>query len=256
MVNTSAALKSETGGRTGGPSLSVFLPCYNEEHNVKKTVTNALSVLERITDDYEVIIVDDGSRDRTGDVAEQLAKSNHHIRVVHHGRNLGYGSALQSGFRAATKPLVFYTDGDGQFDMNELGPLLPLIEKYDIVSCYRINRQDPLIRKFNAWCWTKLVNFVFGMHIRDVDCSFKLYKRVIFDNIQMCSTGALIDAEILARAIRKGYTVVQRGVHHYPRVAGEQTGAKISVILRAFKELFKLRKQIIADEKSEAGSKI
>jgi glycosyltransferase involved in cell wall biosynthesis len=231
------------------PSLSVFLPCYNEQDNVKSTVANALAVLEKLTDDYELIIVNDGSRDNTGKIADSLAAANPRIRVVHHPVNLGYGAALQSGFKAASKKLVFYTDGDGQFDMNELPPLMPLIDEYDIVSCYRINRQDPFMRKVNAFFWTILVNLVFDMHIRDVDCSFKLYKREIFDNIQMKSTGALIDAEVLARAFRKGYTVVQRGVHHYPRKAGVQTGAKLSVIIKAFKELFKLRRQIREDER-------
>lgn len=122
--------------------------------------------------------------------------------------------------------------------------LLGLIDKYDIVSCYRIDRKEGFIRKLNAFCWGKLVCFVFRMKIRDIDCAFKLFKRSIFDDIEMQSTSALIDAEILARSIKKGYTVVQRGVHHYPRVAGSSTGANISVIFRAFKELLRLRKEI------------
>ncbi|MCX5635996.1 MAG: glycosyltransferase family 2 protein, partial [Planctomycetota bacterium] len=129
-------------------------------------------------------------------------------------------------------------------DMSEMPPLLPLIKQYDIVSCYRLNRQDNMIRKINAWCWTKLVCFLFKMKIRDIDCAFKLYKREIFDSIKMTSTGALIDTEILARATRKGYTITQRGVHHYSRTAGTQTGAKVGVIIRAFRELFKLYNQI------------
>jgi glycosyltransferase involved in cell wall biosynthesis len=164
--------------------------------------------------------------------------------VVHHKHNLGYGAALQSGFKTATKELVFYTDGDGQFDINEMPPLLSLMEQYDIVSCYRLNRRDPIIRKINGWCWTRLVCLMFGLKIRDIDCAFKLYKREIFDKIEMSSTGALIDAEILARAVRKGYRITQKGVHHYPRTSGQQTGASIRVILRAFKELFKLQSRI------------
>jgi glycosyltransferase involved in cell wall biosynthesis len=155
-----------------------------------------------------------------------------------------YGAALQSGFKAATKDLVFYTDGDGQFDIHEMPQLLPLMNQYDIVSCYRLNRQDNIIRKINGWCWTKLVCLLFGMKIRDIDCAFKLYKREIFDNIKISSTGALIDAEILGRAIRKGYSITQKGIHHHPRIAGTQTGANIRVILRAFKELLKLYRNI------------
>jgi glycosyltransferase involved in cell wall biosynthesis len=225
-------------------AISVFFPCYNEQLNVSRTVENSLGVLKKLDADFEIIIVDDGSSDKTGQIAEEIANREKRVKLVRHRRNLGYGAALQSGFKAATKELVFYTDGDGQFDMNDMPPLLPLMEQYDIVSCYRLNRQDSLIRKINAWCWTKLVCLLFGLRLRDIDCAFKLYKREIFDHIEMSSTGALIDAEILARASRKGYRIVQKGVQHYPRTAGAQTGAKFRVIFRAFKELFELRRRI------------
>jgi len=225
-------------------SISVFFPCYNEQDNVTRIVEWALVVLEKLDADFEVIIVDDGSSDATGQIADEIASRNSKVKVVHHSTNLGYGAALQSGFKAATKELVFYTDGDGQFDIREMPPLLPLSEKFDIVSCYRLNRQDNLIRRINGWCWTKLVCLLLGIKIRDIDCAFKLYKSEIFDNIELSSAGALIDAEILARAARKGYTITQRGVHHYPRTAGTQTGANLKVILRAFKELFELRSRI------------
>ncbi len=225
-------------------TISVFFPCYNEQDNITRVVEQALTVMGKLNADFEVIIVNDGSSDGTGQIAEEIAGQKDRVKVVHHRTNLGYGAALQSGFKAATKKLVFYTDGDGQFDINEMPPLLRLMEQYDIVSCYRLNRQDNLMRKINGWCWTKLVCLLFGMKIRDIDCAFKLYKREIFDNIKLVSTGALIDAEILARAVRKGYRVTQQGIHHYPRTAGAQTGANLRVILRAFKELLKLRSQI------------
>jgi glycosyltransferase involved in cell wall biosynthesis len=207
-------------------------------------VNSALTVMEKLDADFEVIVVDDGSSDETARIADEIACRDNRVRVVHHETNLGYGSALQSGFKAATKDLVFYTDGDGQFDISEMPPLLELMDHYDIVTCYRLDRKDPIVRKINAWCWTKLVCLLFRLKIRDIDCAFKLYKREIFDNIELSSTGALIDTEVLARAIRKGYSITQVGVHHYPRTAGEQTGANLGVILRAFKELFKLRKEI------------
>ncbi len=240
----SRELRAASDEQRATPSISVFFPCYNEQDNVAHTVEQALAVLEKLNADFEVIIVDDGSSDTTGQIADRYASRNSRVKVVHHPTNLGYGAALQSGFKAATKELVFYTDADGQFDINEMPPLLPLMSQFDIVSCYRLNRQDSLLRKINAWCWTKLVCLLFGMKIRDIDCAFKLYKRKIFDDIKSSSAGALIDAEILARAIRKGYTITQKGVHHYPRTAGAQTGANLRVILRAFKELFKLRRQI------------
>lgn len=225
-------------------SISVFFPCYNEEGNVAAMVEKACTVLDELDGDYEVIIVDDGSSDGTARIADEIAAENPAVKVVHHPTNLGYGAALQSGFKAASKDIVFYTDGDGQFDIAEMPPLLGLIEEYDIVSCYRLDRQDPIIRKLNAWCWTKLVCLLFGLKLRDIDCAFKLYRRKIFDGMQLSSTGALIDAEVLARAARKGCTIVQRGVHHFPRTAGKQTGANLKVILRAFIELFKLHKNI------------
>jgi glycosyltransferase involved in cell wall biosynthesis len=225
-------------------SISVFFPCFNEQDNVERTVNKALAVLEKIGLEFEVIIVDDGSRDATGAIADSLAQQNPKIKVVHHQTNLGYGAALRSGFKTASKQLVFYTDGDGQFDISEMPPLLPLMKQYDIVSCFRLNRQDNLIRRINGFCWTKLVCILFGLKLKDIDCAFKLYKRQIFDDIRLSSTGALIDTEILARAGRKGYTITQRPVHHFPRKAGKQTGANLKVIFRAFKELFKLYRQI------------
>jgi len=226
-------------------SISVFFPCHNEQDNVESMTHRTLEVLTKISDDYEVIIVNDGSKDDTGKIADQMARQNHHIKVIHHPVNRGYGGALQSGFRAAGKEWVFYTDGDCQFDIAELPSILDLTDKYDIVSCYRVNRQDNLIRRLNAWAWGLLVRSLFKLKVKDIDCAFKLYRREIFDHIEMHSEGALIDTEILARAQRAGYSITQRGVHHYPRTAGKQSGANIKVVLRAFKELFKLRRQIL-----------
>lgn len=230
-------------------SLSVFFPCYNEEANVERTTRAALAAVSKITDDFEIIIVNDGSKDRTGEIADRLAAELPNVRAVHNNPNLGYGGALQRGFREAKKEYIFYTDGDGQFDFEEIPKLLPLLKDYDIISGYRLDRQDPLIRKINAFCWTTLVNIVFGLWLRDIDCSFKIYPRGLFERIKMKSMGALIDAEVLARAKYCGYRIGQIGVHHYPRTAGEQTGAKLRVILRAFKELFKLYFDIRRDRK-------
>jgi glycosyltransferase involved in cell wall biosynthesis len=235
------------------PSLTIFYPCYNEEANVERTTEAALRMARARFDDFEVIIVNDGSADRTGEIAESLAATHPEVRAVHNTPNLGYGGALQRGFREATKDWVFYTDGDGQFDFEELDSLVPLLDRYDIVSAYRLDRKDPFIRKMNAWAWTTLVNMLFGMRIRDIDCAFKLFPRTLFAQIEMWSAGALIDAEILAKATRLGYTIGQVGVHHYPRTAGEQSGANIRVILRAFRELFKLRRRILATSSSSAA---
>ena len=233
-------MASNQSDRKRSLSISVFFPCDNEQDNLTRTIQRALDVLEKLNADFEIVIINDGSSDETGKIAGQIAGQNSKVKVVHHPINLGYGAALTSGFKAATKDLVFYTDGDGQFDISEMPPLLPLMDEYDIVTCYRLNRRDSAVRKLNGWAWTKLVCLLFGLKVRDIDCAFKLYKTEIFDKIKLSSTGALIDTEILARATRKGYRLTQRGVHHYPRTAGEQTGADIRVIIRAFKELFKL----------------
>ena len=221
-------------------SISAFFPCYKEQAAVEPLTRKTIAVLHRLADDFEVIIVNDGSRDDTGTIADRLAKDIPQVRVIHHPQNQGYGAALQSGFRAAAKELVFYTDGDNQFNVEELADILPLIEDYNIVSCYRLNRQEGLIRKLNAACWTRLVCFLFKMKLRDIDCAFKLYRREIFDGMKLISTGALIDTEVLARATRKGCSIIQHGVKHYPRLVGNPTGARLSVIIRAFRELFRL----------------
>jgi glycosyltransferase involved in cell wall biosynthesis len=228
-------------------SLTVFFPCYNEKDAVRPLTEKALRVLPGICADYEVLLIDDGSKDGTSKLADQLARQYPAVRVIHHPANKGYGAALQSGFRGASKAYVFYTDGDGQFDLAELPGLLGLMNTVDVVSAYRMNRQEGLIRKLNAFCWTTLVGFLFNLQLRDIDCAFKLYKKSILDEIEMVSTGALIDTEILARLSRKGYKIAQVGVHHYPRIAGKATGANIKVILKAFRELFKLRKRILQD---------
>lgn len=233
----------ETGTRFES-GVSVFFPCYNEEANVERTTLAAVSACERLFADYEIIIVNDGSKDRTGEIADRLAARIPQVRAVHNQPNRGYGGALQRGFREARMPYVFYTDGDGQFDFEEMEKLLPLMKQFDIVSGYRINRQDPLHRKLNAACWGTLVNLLFRLRIRDVDCAFKIYPRRLFDEIDMRSNGALIDTEVLAKARRLGYSIGQIGVYHYPRTAGTQTGANLRVILRAFRELFGLYSHI------------
>lgn len=228
-------------------SLSIVLPCYNEEENVERVAGDALRIAREIAEDYEVIVVNDGSRDRTGEIAEEMARRDPHVRVVHNNPNKGYGGSLAAGFRAATKNWVFYTDGDGQFDLNELPRLLPLLEEYDIVTCYRARRRDPLHRKINAFLWTSLVGFLFRLRIRDVDCAFKIYPRHLFERITMHSNSALIDTEVLAKARNLGYTMTQIPVTHLPRSAGTQTGAKLSSIFKAFRELFALYRNIRAE---------
>lgn len=226
------------------PGLTIFYPSYNEEGNVERVTRAAVEAARQFADDYEVIIVDDGSRDRTGEIGDRLAKEIPGVRCVHNRPNLGYGGAVQRGLREATKPWIFFTDGDGQFDFNEIPKLIELLERCDFAVGYRIKRADPFIRKLNAFCWGTLVRWQFGLKVRDIDCAFKLLPKRLIDEITLGSQGALISTELLARAAYKGYRIAEVGVHHYPRTAGTQTGAKLRVILRAFRELFKLSRKI------------
>jgi len=225
-------------------SLTIMYPCYNEEANVERVTRAAVAVGRKYAADLEVLIVNDGSRDKTGEIADRLAAEIPEVRVVHNNPNRGYGGALSRGFREATKNWIFYTDGDGQFDFEEIGSILPLLKTHDVVSCYRLDRKDSTMRKLNAFAWSTLVNLLFRIGLRDIDCAFKLYPRTFIERIEMHSTGALIDTEMLAKARARGLTIAQMGVHHFPRTAGQQTGANLKVILRAFRELFKLYRAI------------
>jgi glycosyltransferase involved in cell wall biosynthesis len=230
--------------------LSVVLPAFNEEANVERVARDCAAYLDGLGLDYELLIVNDGSKDRTGEILEGLKSSIARLRPQHHPQNRGYGAALRTGFDAATKRFVFYMDGDGQFDIKNLDVILPLATDEDsIVTGYRIERRDPFIRRLNAKLFGGfLVRVLLGVHVRDLNCAFKLIPKKILDSIKLESTGALINAEMYGRAIRKGFGIKEVGVHHYPRTAGVQTGAHLGVIVNAFIELFRLRQKIRASD--------
>lgn len=218
-------------------SLSVVLPAYNEEEAIAHTVHQVLDTLAAWGLDFEVIVVDDGGRDRTGVILDTMAGANPCVRVIHHEVNQGYGAALVSGLEAVTKDLAFFMDSDGQFDIRDLERFFPLIGAYDAVLGFRVKRQDTWMRKVNAWGWKMLVGMVFGVYVRDVDCAFKLYPAKFFREHTLETRGAMINTEILYKFTRAGYTYTQLGVHHLPRRGGKASGAKPAVILRAFREL-------------------
>ncbi len=220
--------------------LSLFYPMYNEEENIEEAAARALRVLPALADSFEVILVDDGSRDRTGEIADRLAAADPRIRVVHHPGNRGYGAALRSGIRAARHPWIFYTDGDNQFDLGEMPRFLALRDRCDLVIGYRSPRSDPFIRRVNAAVYNLAVGILMGVWVKDVDCAYKLFRASIFDGMELVANGATIDLEILARARRRGARIVELPVRHYPRLHGSQTGANLKVIGRAFRELFRL----------------
>jgi glycosyltransferase involved in cell wall biosynthesis len=213
------------------------LPAHNEEEAIATTVKEVIGTLSAWMLDFEVIVVDDGSQDHTGVILDTMATTHPCLKVIHHSVNQGYGAALVSGFEAVTKDLAFFMDSDGQFDIHDLEQFFPLIEEYNAVLGYRVDRQDVWMRKVNAWGWKMLVGIVFGIHVRDVDCAFKLYPANFFHEYKLETRGAMINTEILHKFTRAGNTYTQVGVRHMPRQGGRPTGAKLSVILRAFREL-------------------
>jgi glycosyltransferase involved in cell wall biosynthesis len=220
-----------------GHRLSIVLPAFNEEANITTAVQDALAAGDRFCSEVEVVVVDDGSADATARIVEGLGTDDPRVRLVRHGHNRGYGDALKSGFAAATMPLVFFTDADNQFDIGEISGFLDLIDRVDVVAGYRIGRQDPWFRRLNAAAWNYLVRALYYVPVRDIDCAFKLFRREVFDGLQLDSMGAMVNTELMVKLGRSGYRVVEVGVRHYPRRSGVARGASPRVILRALLEL-------------------
>lgn len=227
------------------PELSYFFPAHNEEANLEALVAEALATLPDLAERFEIIAVDDGSKDATPEIAERLAAEHPDVvRVVHHPTNYGYGAALRSGFRASRYAYISFTDGDRQFHVEDLGRLTARIAEADhpdIVVGFRIKRADPFVRTAYARVY-KLANRVwFGLKVTDVDCACKLFRREALEGIRVASGGAFFSAEMLIKIEASGRSVVEVGVPHYPRTAGSQTGAKVSVVWRAVKDFWTLR---------------
>ncbi|MEX1158399.1 MAG: glycosyltransferase family 2 protein [Thermomicrobiales bacterium] len=220
--------------------LSLVLPAHNEAENIEAIVMRALDVLPRLIRDIEIIVVNDGSRDETGPIIDTLASRHACVHAVHHPHNRGYGAALTSGFRVATGDSIMFMDSDRQFDIADINALLPYVPYYDIVAGYRIQRRDPLYRRLYGKMFGLVVWLLFGVHLRDTDCAFKIYRADLLNSIELTTPGALINTEMLARAKRRGATIVEVGVNHYPRFAGESSGGSPSVVFRAMGETVKL----------------
>jgi glycosyltransferase involved in cell wall biosynthesis len=228
------------------PSISLVLPAYNEAENIEPMVAEATPALASVTDDYEIIVVDDGSADDTAAVTRQVMEQNPNVRLIEHPVNQGFGAAVFTGFTNAEKDWIFYTDADRQFVLSELERFVPLMDDYDLIAGYRAPRRDPFMRVVYGKGWSALCTLVFGYTVRDVDCGFKLFRREIIEELasSIASRGATFSIEWLARAKRAGYRFVELPVTHRPRVAGSQTGANIDVIVRAFRELIEVRLQL------------
>lgn len=222
-------------------SLSVFFPAFNEEENIEKTVSDAVLVLKKLDLEWEILVINDGSRDKTEEVVEKLAKQNPRIRLVDHGTNKGYGFALKTGFKESKYPWVVFADSDGQFDFSEITKFLEKTDESDFILGYRLNRADPLIRKVLTWGWKTLARVMFGLKVRDYSCGFKLIKRESFNSLlPLEAEEKVTQIEFLVKAMKKGYKFAEVGVRHYHRVYGKPTGAKLTVVFKSFLDLIKL----------------
>jgi glycosyltransferase involved in cell wall biosynthesis len=221
-------------------SLSAVIPAFDEEANLPATVRAAVAILPTVADRWELIIVDDGSADGTGALADRWSRAEPQVRVVHHARNRGYGAAMRSGLAAARYEYVFATDGDQQFDLGELPRLVARCAEAEVVVGYRRRRADHVLRRLNTWAWNHLVRMLFRLPVRDVNCAFKLFRRDAVPVAELSADGAMVSTELLARALRRGCRIVEVAVGHFPRRHGSPSGANPRVVARAFVELLGL----------------
>jgi glycosyltransferase involved in cell wall biosynthesis len=223
------------------PSLSVFFPALNDSGTIGSMVIRAVTAASKLTPDYEVIVVNDGSTDATAEIAEELARTYPHVRVVHHARNRGYGGALQTGFRSSTKELIFYTDGDAQYDPAELAALWArMTPDADLVNGYKVDRADPLHRVIIGRAYHHIVSILFGLTVRDVDCDFRLMRRSIFDRIHLEKTSGVICLEMMKKIHDAGFSIVEVPVHHYHRAFGKSQFFNFRRIFRTAFDVMRL----------------
>lgn len=231
--------------------LSVFFPAYNEEGNIEKTVLNAKKVLQKTAEKWEIIIVNDGSKDNTLKIAQKLSKEDKRIRVINYKVNRGYGAAVKGGLYNAKYPWIVFTDSDGQFEFSELGKFIKTQKKTkaDLVIGYYLKRKVPFMTIATSKLWELVIFLFFGLRVRDIDCGFKLISKEVIDTIPKLESerGAFISSELLVKAKKAGFKIVELGAKHYPRKAGEATGRDLNVIIKSFSDLInlwiKLRKQ-------------
>jgi glycosyltransferase involved in cell wall biosynthesis len=229
-----------------GVSISAFFPAYNDAGTIASMVVMADRTLRQLTDDYEIIVVNDGSPDHTGEVLEELAARYPRLRVITHPRNRGYGGALRSGFAHATKELIFYTDGDAQYDPRELALLLPaLTPDVDLVNGYKIQRHDPLHRIIIGRIYHHLVRVLFRLRLRDVDCDFRLMRRRIFEQVDLQEDSGVICVELMTKVQQAGFRIAEVPVHHYHRAYGKSQFFNFRRIARVGRDLVRLWWQLI-----------
>ena len=223
------------------PGLSVFFPAYNDSGTIASLVIAALQAARSLTSDFEVIIVNDGSADATAEIADELARTYPEVRVVHHERNRGYGGALRSGFAAATRDLVFYTDGDAQYDPREMTVLWQaLSDDVDLVNGYKISRSDPLHRIIIGRIYHHTVRMLFGLKVRDVDCDFRMMRRAIFERVTLEKNSGVICLEMMKKIQDAGFRISEVPVHHYHRAHGRSQFFNFRRLFRTGIDVLKL----------------
>ena len=221
--------------------ISLFFPAYNEEKNIRITVEKALDFLSKISSKFEIIVVDDGSGDKTAEVVKKIAEEDEKIKLVSHKKNRGYGGTLKTGFESAKYPLVAFADSDGQFDISELKFFLDKIDEADLVLGFRLNRADSFVRKITTFGWKTLARILLGLDVKDYSCGFKLIKKEVYKAVlPLVGEEKVTQIELLVKAKRLGFKISEVGVHHYPRRFGSQTGANLKVVLKSVTDLFKL----------------
>ena len=229
-------------------SLSVFFPAYNEEQNIKNTVLKARKILLNIANKWEILIINDGSKDKTEEIGNALAKEDKQIRLISHKVNRGYGGSLQTGFYNARYPWIAFTDIDGQFDFSEITKFIEIQSKTnaDLVIGYYLKRKVTFLTILTSEIWEIIVFVLFGLKVHDIDCGFKLISKKVVDKIPRLESekGAFISSELLIKAKKSGFKIVEIPVHHYPRLKGVATGRKLSVIIKSFVDLFNLWRKI------------
>jgi glycosyltransferase involved in cell wall biosynthesis len=222
-------------------SLTAFFPAYNDEHTIEGIVRTAMQELFKVSDDFEILIINDGSRDRTGEIADKLASELPFVRAIHHPRNLGYGAALITGFKNANKDLIFYTDGDGQYDVREIHNLLAQLRpNIDLVNGYKVKRSDVWYRVLIGATYRRTMRFAFALSLRDVDCDFRLMRRRIFDVLNLESTSGVICVEMARKFDSAGFRMTEIPVSHYPRLHGRSEFFRFRHLSQTLKGLLRI----------------
>jgi len=228
---------------TGGPAkgLSIFFPAYNDSGTIASLVITALRTARKLTPDHEIIVVNDGSKDNTAEILDELARTYPEVRVVHHEQNRGYGGALRTGFASATRELIFYTDGDAQYDPAEMEVLWRRFgDDVDLVNGYKISRSDPLHRIMIGRVYHHTVKLLFGLTVRDVDCDFRMMRRSIFDTVSLEKNSGVICLEMMKKITDAGFRIAEVPVHHYHRAYGKSQFFNFRRLARTGLDVFKL----------------